>query len=142
MYNKVNALFPNSDISIFAAAVADYTPENVAKNKIKKSDNNISISLVKTTDILAEMGARKADHQLVVGFAVETENELINAKEKLEKKHLDMIILNSLNNKGAGFQHDTNKITIIDRQNNTIDFELKDKSEVAKDIILNIIKLS
>ena len=142
MYNKVNALFPNSDISIFAAAVADYTPENVAKNKIKKSDNNISISLVKTTDILAEMGARKADHQLVVGFAVETENELINAKEKLEKKHLDMIILNSLNNKGAGFQYDTNKITIIDRQNNTIDFELKDKSEVAKDIILNIIKLS
>ncbi len=142
MYNKVNALFADSDISIFAAAVADYTPENVAENKIKKSDKNISISLVKTTDILAEMGARKSDHQLVVGFAVETENELINAKEKLEKKHLDMIVLNSLNNKGAGFQHDTNKITIIDRQNNTIDFELKDKSEVAKDIILNIIKLS
>ena len=142
MYNKVNTLFPNSDISIFAAAVADYTPENVAANKIKKSDKNISISLVKTTDILAEMGARKADHQLVVGFAVETENELRNAKEKLEKKHLDMIVLNSLNNKGAGFQYDTNKITIIDRQNNTIDFELKDKSEVAKDIILNIIKLS
>ena len=97
---------------------------------------------MKTIDILAEMGSRKADHQLMVGFAVETENELRNAKEKLAKKHLDMIVLNSLNNKGAGFQYDTNKITIIDKQNNTIDFELKDKSEVAKDIILNIIKLS
>jgi len=142
MYNQVDALFSDSDISIFAAAVADYSPEVVAENKIKKSGLDLSISLSKTTDILAEMGVRKKDKQFVVGFALETENELENAKSKLIRKKLDMIVLNSLNNKGAGFQHNTNKITIIDKANNITDFVLKDKNEVAKDIINKIIKLS
>ena len=142
MYNQVDALFSDSDISIFAAAVADYSPEVVAENKIKKSGLDLSISLSKTTDILAEMAVRKKDKQFVVGFALETENELENSKSKLSRKKLDMIVLNSLNNKGAGFQHNTNKITIIDKANNITDFELKDKNEVAKDIINKIIKLS
>ena len=142
MYRKVDAIFNDSDISIFAAAVADYSPEFVADNKIKKSDTSLSISLAKTTDILAEMGNRKTESQLVVGFALETENEIKNAKLKLSRKNLDMIVLNSLNNKGAGFQHNTNKITIIDKANNITDFELKEKSEVAKDIINKIIELS
>ena len=141
MLKIANSNFESSDVSIFTAAVADYTPSSVAKNKIKKSDDNLTISLLKTTDILLEMGFKKTDKQFVVGFALETENELENAKEKLKSKNLDMIVLNSLNNKGAGFEYNTNKITIIDRQNNIYDFELKDKSEVAKDIIVKIIEL-
>ena len=142
MYRKVDAIFDTTDISIFAAAVADYTPEVVAKNKIKKSDASLSLSLIKTTDILAVMGEKKRANQLVVGFALETENEIANAQKKLNCKNLDMIVLNSLNNKGAGFQHNTNKITIIDKENNITDYELKDKSEVAKDIINKIIEIS
>ncbi|MBC8303096.1 MAG: bifunctional phosphopantothenoylcysteine decarboxylase/phosphopantothenate--cysteine ligase CoaBC [Pelagibacterales bacterium] len=142
MFKMVNSYFKSSDIAIFAAAVADYTPSFVAKNKIKKSDEKLTISLLKTTDILSEMALKKTAKQFVVGFALETENELENAKEKLKSKNLDMIVLNSLNNKGAGFEHNTNKITIIDKQNNIFDFELKDKSEVAKDIIAKIIELS
>ena len=142
MLKMVNSYFKSSDIAIFAAAVADYTPSIVAKNKIKKSDEKLTISLLKTTDILSEMALKKTAKQFVVGFALETENELENAKEKLKSKNLDMIVLNSLNNKGAGFEHNTNKITIIDKQNNIFDFELKDKSEVAKDIIAKIIELS
>ena len=142
MFKMVNSYFKSSDIAIFAAAVADYTPSIVAKNKIKKSDEKLTISLLKTTDILSEMALKKTVKQFVVGFALETENELENAKEKLKSKNLDMIVLNSLNNKGAGFEHNTNKITIIDKQNNIFDFELKDKSEVAKDIIAKIMDLS
>ena len=142
MFKMVNSYFKSSDIAIFAAAVADYTPSIVAKNKIKKSDEKLTISLLKNTDILSEMALKKTALQFVVGFALETENELENAKEKLKSKNLDMIVLNSLNNKGAGFEHNTNKITIIDKQNNIFDFELKDKSEVAKDIIAKIIELS
>jgi phosphopantothenoylcysteine decarboxylase/phosphopantothenate--cysteine ligase len=142
MFKMVNSYFESSDIAIFAAAVADYTTSIVAKNKIKKSDEKLTISLLKTTDILSEMALKKTAKQFVVGFALETENELENAKEKLKSKNLDMIVLNSLNNKGAGFEHNTNKITIIDKQNNIFDFELKDKSAVAKDIITKIIELS
>ena len=142
MFKMVNSYFKSSDIAIFAAAVADYTPSFVAKNKIKKSDEKLTISLIKTTDILSEMALKKTAKQFVVGFALETENELENAKEKLKSKNLDMIVLNSLNNKGAGFEHNTNKITIIDKQNNIFDFELKDKSAVAKDIIAKIMDLS
>ena len=142
MFKMVNSYFKSSDIAIFAAAVADYTPSFVAKNKIKKSDEKFTISLLKTTDILSEMTLKKTAKQFVIGFALETENELENAKEKLKSKNLDMIVLNSLNNKGAGFEHNTNKITIIDKQNNIFDFELKDKSEVAKDIIAKIMDLS
>lgn len=142
MYNKVNDIFSKSDISIFSAAVADYTPENIANNKIKKSDSNLNVSLKKTKDILAEMGGKKSKQQIVVGFALETENEIENAKAKIERKNLDLIVLNSLNNKGAGFQHNTNKITIIDKANNITNFELKDKTEVAKDIFNSIYKIS
>ena len=127
MFKMVNSYFKSSDIAIFAAAVADYTPSIVAKNKIKKSDEKLTISLLKTNDILSEMALKKTAKQFVVGFALETENELENAKEKLKSKNLDMIVLNSLNNRGAGFEHNTNKITIIDKQNNIFDFELKDK---------------
>ena len=142
MFKMVNSYFKSSDIAIFAAAIADYTTSIVAKNKIKKSDEKLTISLLKNTDILSEMALKKTAKQFVVGFALETENELENAKEKLKSKNLDMIVLNSLNNKGAGFEHNTNKITIIDKQNNIFDFELKDKSEVAKDIIAKIMDLS
>jgi phosphopantothenoylcysteine decarboxylase/phosphopantothenate--cysteine ligase len=142
MYRKVDAIFDAADISIFAAAVSDHTPEFVAENKIKKSDTNLSLSLSKTTDILAVMGKKKRANQLVVGFALETENEIANAQKKLNCKNLDMIVLNSLNNKGAGFQYNTNKITIIDKENNITDYELKDKSEAAKDIINKIIEIS
>ena len=142
MYEQVNTYFSTSDIGIFTAAVADYKPNIVSENKIKKSDNNLNISLEKTVDILAEMGSKKSDKQFIVGFALETDNEVENAKDKLKRKNLDMIVLNSLNNKGAGFQHNTNKITIIDKANNISNFELKDKSEVAKDVIDKIIELS
>ena len=142
MHEQVNAHFSTTDIGIFAAAVADYKPDFVAENKIKKSDSNLSISLEKTVDILAEIGNKKSDKQFIVGFALETDNEVENAKDKLKRKNLDMIVLNSLNNKGAGFQHNTNKITIIDKANNISNFELKDKSEVAKDVIDKIIELS
>jgi len=142
MYDTVNNNFKTSDISIFTAAVSDYTPETVASNKIKKSEERMSIQLVKTTDILTEMTAHKNENQFIVGFALETEDELKNAKEKLERKDLDMIVLNSLNHEGAGFQYETNKVTIIDRKNNIIDFELKSKSEVAKDIVSKIIELN
>jgi len=142
MHEQVNANFPITDIGIFAAAVADYKPDCVAENKTKKSDSNLNISLEKTIDILEEMGNKKNDKQFIVGFALETNNEVENAKDKLKRKNLDMIVLNSLNNKGAGFQHSTNKITIIDKSNNISNFELKDKNEVAKDIIDKIIELS
>ena len=142
MHRQVETIFNTTDISIFAAAVADYTPEVVAKNKIKKSDTGLSLLLKKTTDILAAMGGKKRANQVIVGFALETENEIANAQKKLNCKNLDMIVLNSLNNKGAGFEHNTNKITIIDKENNITDYELKDKSGVAKDILNKIIEIS
>ena len=142
MYRKVDAIFDAADISIFAAAVADYTPEVVAKNKIKKSDASLSLMMIKTTDILAVMGEKKRANQIVVGFALETETEIANAHKKLNRKNLDLIVLNSLNNKGAGFQHNTNKITIIDKENNITNYKLKDKREVAKDIINKILEIS
>ena len=142
MHQQVNNHFSNTDIGIFSAAVADYKPEIVAINKIKKSNSNLNISFKKTIDILAEVGVKKNNKQFIVGFALETDNEIENALDKLERKNLDMIVLNSLNNKGAGFQHNTNKITIIDKSKNINNFELKNKSEVANDIIDKIIELS
>jgi phosphopantothenoylcysteine decarboxylase/phosphopantothenate--cysteine ligase len=140
MHTKVDALFAKSNISIFAAAVADYAPKTPAKQKIKKGSDSFSLELEQTKDILSLMCAKKTSTQFVVGFALETENEIENAMSKLDRKNLDMIVLNSLNNKGAGFECDTNKITIIDKANNITDFKLKDKSEVAKDIINMILK--
>ena len=141
MLQTVSRNFNNSDVSIFTAAVADYKPISIAPNKIKKTEKNLTIALSKNTDIISEMALKKTDKQFVVGFALETENELKNAKDKIKDKHLDMIVLNSLNNKGAGFNHNTNKITIIDKNNKISHFELKDKAEVAKDIINKIKKL-
>ena len=136
LYEACCNYFTNQiDIGIYAAAVADYTPKEVSLNKIKKNDSELTLTLVKTKDVLKEMGMRKQSHQILVGFALETENEELHAQEKLIKKNLDFIVLNSLKDIGAGFAVDTNKITILDKYNKMIKFELKDKSAVAQDII-------
>lgn len=134
--------FEAADIVVMSAAVADYTPVEVASQKIKKKENEFSIELKKTVDILATLGAKKKEKQLLVGFALETNNELENAKDKLIRKNLDFIVLNSMQDKGAGFATDTNKVTIIDRAGNTHEFSLKSKEEVAKDICSIIVSLS
>lgn len=133
MYDEVFKHYENCDIAIMSAAVADYTPKFVAKEKIKKSEEEFTIELVKNPDILKAMGEKKS-HQFLVGFALETQNEEENAKGKLEKKNLDMIVLNSLRDEGAGFQKDTNKIKILTKTEQK-EFSLKSKDEVAKDIL-------
>ncbi|MEO9572018.1 MAG: bifunctional phosphopantothenoylcysteine decarboxylase/phosphopantothenate--cysteine ligase CoaBC [Polaribacter sp.] len=139
MYNATHNYFNDVDIAILSAAVADYKPKNVATQKIKKKDVTLDIELAPTKDILASLGKIKKN-QFLVGFALETNNELENAKGKLEKKNLDAIVLNSLQDKGAGFATDTNKITIIDKDLNEKSFQLKSKVEVAVDIINEIVK--
>jgi phosphopantothenoylcysteine decarboxylase/phosphopantothenate--cysteine ligase len=139
MYEKTHEYFPSSDIVICAAAVADYTPKNVAEHKIKKKTEEFSIELTKTKDILASLGEIK-NKQILVGFALETANEVENAKGKLQRKNLDFIVLNSLQDKGAGFGKPTNKITIIDRDESLISFELKSKKEVANDIVNHLLQ--
>lgn len=134
MYQEVLNYADAADIWVFAAAVADYRPKTIADKKIKKSSDELTIELVKNVDIAAALGKQKEEWQFSVGFALETDNESNNAREKLRKKNLDMIVLNSLNDPGAGFAHDTNKITIIE-ENATHTFDLKKKSEVAEDII-------
>ncbi|WP_439880184.1 bifunctional phosphopantothenoylcysteine decarboxylase/phosphopantothenate--cysteine ligase CoaBC [Pontibacter sp. MBLB2868] len=134
MYEAVKSMAATADILVFAAAVADYRPKVVADKKIKKSGNELTIDLVKNVDIAAALGKAKKETQFSVGFALETNNESENAREKLQKKNLDMIVLNSLNDPGAGFKHDTNKITIIEKDTVTA-FDLKHKSEVAEDIV-------
>ena len=129
--------FANCDILVMAAAVADYKPKHKAEDKIKKEDEISSVELVKTVDILESLGKKKTN-QILVGFALETDNELSNAKEKIKKKNLDAIILNSLADKGAGFQHTTNKITFIPAIGEHTAYPLKDKSEVAVDILAQI----
>lgn len=141
MYNETKKHFQKADITIMAAAVADYTPVNVSELKLKKAANNLTVDLKPTNDILAGLGAEKKDTQLLVGFALETNNELENAKDKLLRKNLDFIVLNSLKDKGAGFESETNKITIIDKHNKIEQFELKSKLEVASDIFNKIISL-
>jgi phosphopantothenoylcysteine decarboxylase/phosphopantothenate--cysteine ligase len=133
--------FPNCDILVMSAAVADYTPVEIADQKIKKKEESFSIRLKKTTDILATLGKLKKENQLLIGFALETQNEEIYAKEKLQKKNLDLIVLNSLNDKGAGFKTETNKITIFNKSLSKTSFEVKSKKEVAKDICSAILKL-
>jgi phosphopantothenoylcysteine decarboxylase/phosphopantothenate--cysteine ligase len=143
MFQACEKLFPSTDIFIAAAAVSDFTPVNPVGNKIKKNadnENGFTIDLIRTKDILKEMAGKKKENQLVVGFALETDNELENAKRKLQEKHLDLIILNSMNDAGAGFEHDTNKITILDSNNNLTNFELKTKKETAQDIVHYIIQ--
>jgi phosphopantothenoylcysteine decarboxylase/phosphopantothenate--cysteine ligase len=133
--------FKSADISVLSAAVADYKPAKKANQKIKKADGTKTIELIPTKDTLADLGKIKKANQLLIGFALETENEIANAKIKIKKKNLDLIILNSLNDKGAGFKGDTNKITVIDKYNKITKFELKSKAEVAQDIVKVIIKL-
>jgi phosphopantothenoylcysteine decarboxylase/phosphopantothenate--cysteine ligase len=130
--------FPLCDIAILAAAVADFTPLIVSGKKIKKGKTDLMLRLKPTTDIAETLGHSKKSSQIIVGFALETDNELENAKEKLLRKNLDLIVLNSLNEDGAGFGHDTNKITIIGRNNIIDKFELKSKEEAAKDILKKI----
>lgn len=139
MFEKSKAIFKDSHLAILAAAVADYRPQQVASQKIKKQNADLNIALTKTEDIAANLGKLKTKKQVMVGFALETENEEINAKKKIESKNFDLIVLNSLNDKGAGFGHDTNKISIIDKQNKIRKFELKTKEEVAQDIVDTII---
>lgn len=134
--------YTNADITILSAAVADYKPVERADQKIKKSGESMNLKLSKTDDIALELGKKKSKHQINIGFALETENEESNALKKLESKNLDFIVLNSLNDQGAGFGHDTNKITILHKNNNRVDFELKSKLEVAKDIIKEVINVS
>jgi phosphopantothenoylcysteine decarboxylase/phosphopantothenate--cysteine ligase len=135
------AEFGEADITVMSAAVADYKPEQVADQKIKKKEQAFSLNLIKTTDILAELGNKKRANQLLVGFALETENEVAHASDKLKKKNLDLIVLNSLNDEGAGFKSDLNKITILDKQLNAETFVLKPKNEVAQDICQKILAL-
>jgi phosphopantothenoylcysteine decarboxylase/phosphopantothenate--cysteine ligase len=140
LYHASLKAFKNADIAILSAAVADYKPATVAKQKIKKTSDTKNIELSPTKDTLAELGKLKTKKQLLVGFALETNNETENAKSKIKKKNLDLIVLNSLNDKGAGFKGETNKITIIDKNNKSTKCELKSKAEVAKDIVNVILK--
>lgn len=127
--------FKDADITILAAAVADYRPRETASHKIKKNGDTLKLELVKNPDIAATLGQEKKKGQLIVGFALETENEMDNAREKLQKKNFDLIVLNSLQDKGAGFHYDTNKITILSKDNKIRNFELKPKQAVAEDIL-------
>jgi len=140
MYEACKHVFASSDITVLSAAVADYRPASVAGQKIKKTDNDLSLTLTKTRDIAAELGKLKTNRQFIVGFALETENEKANAEKKIAAKNFDLIVLNSLNDKGAGFGHDTNKISIINRKNDVKEFSLKSKKEVATDIVKAIIE--
>ncbi|WP_020530639.1 bifunctional phosphopantothenoylcysteine decarboxylase/phosphopantothenate--cysteine ligase CoaBC [Flexithrix dorotheae] len=139
MYEQALLYFTSSDVAIFSAAVADYTPAEKSKVKIKKSTATLNIKLSKTKDIAKELGKIKKSNQLSVGFALETNDEIENAKSKLKSKNFDLVILNSLNDKGAGFGYDTNQITMIDQNGEMKKFELKQKSEVARDICEEII---
>ena len=140
MYNALLDDFYSSDVVIMAAAVSDYKPKKFFKKKIKKNNKDLNIKFEKTLDILGELGKIKSS-QVLVGFALENENVISNAKSKLENKNLDLIILNSLNDEGAGFGFDTNKISVISKSDEIINYDLKDKSEVANDIFTQIIRL-
>ena len=139
MFQAAHAHFKDADIAICAAAVADYRPKKVADQKIKKKDDMLRIDLVKNKDILLSLGELKK-RQYLVGFALETDNELENAKSKLKRKNLDAIVLNSMNDPGAGFGKDTNKITFIDKNSRIKPFDLKTKAAVASDILNEIIE--
>ena len=140
MYEAAKALHAKSDICIFSAAVADYTPLNVADNKIKKAGDSLTIELQRTVDIAFTLGQEKNNKQIHVGFALETENEMENALGKLKKKNFDLLVLNSLNDKGAGFAHDTNKVSIFKADGSHQTYELKSKSKVAVDIVNTLVE--
>jgi phosphopantothenoylcysteine decarboxylase/phosphopantothenate--cysteine ligase len=136
MYNGAAAHFQSSDIVVMAAAVADYRPKLVADKKIKKgSGDDMTLELEKTTDILRTLGGQRPAGQILVGFSLETNNEKEYALKKLYDKNLDLIVMNSLNDTGAGFNYDTNKVTLFDKQGNVKELPLKSKQEVAEDIV-------
>lgn len=141
MYKAANDVFVKTDIAVMAAAVADYSPVSPAKEKIKKKEEKLTVELVKTKDILKSLGEKKKNGQVLVGFALETTNEKQYALDKLKNKNADMIVLNSLNDTGAGFGHDTNKITIFEKGGREFTFATKSKRTVAKDIVDTIISL-
>ena len=141
MYQACIAEFPKTDVAIMSAAVADYTPLNKSADKIKKHKDDLSIELVKTKDILKNLGEQKKNGQILVGFALETSNEKEYALSKLKTKNADLIVMNSLNDKGAGFGVDTNKVTIFEKNGNEIAYELKPKQQVARDIVDRIVNL-
>lgn len=134
MFETATDLFPTMDAAILTAAVADYRPAQTPSSKIKRSDENLTLSLVPNPDILASLGKEKKSNQVLAGFALETDNEMENALKKLQKKNLDFIVLNSLNDPGAGFGYDTNKVQIIDNKNEVLRFDLKTKKQIAADI--------
>lgn len=140
MYEEATKHFPKTDIAILCAAVADFTPKTTADKKIKRKGDNLKLELQPTQDIAAALGAVKKKKQMLVGFALETDNEQKNAKDKLERKNFDFIVLNSLQDKGAGFRVDTNKVTIIDRHNGLTAYDTKTKREVAEDIVEHLVQ--
>lgn len=141
MYHVCLDNFESADIAIMSAAVADYTPDSVSDHKIKKQNESLTLGLTKTKDILLTLGQKKRNGQLLVGFALETHNEKESALGKLNKKNADIVVLNSLNDAGAGFGYDTNKVTIYEKNGNEIAFERKPKQQVAKDIVDRIVKM-
>lgn len=142
MYDACARVFEQTDIAVLAAAVADYRPSFFSETKIKKKDNELTLELEKTVDIAATLGKSKRAGQVFVGFALETNDEVQNAQAKLEKKNFDFIVLNSMRDSGAGFGHDTNKISILQRSGSRIDYPLKTKNEVAQDIVAEIAQLA
>jgi phosphopantothenoylcysteine decarboxylase/phosphopantothenate--cysteine ligase len=138
MHEQCMRIFPEADGAVMCAAVADFTPESYSENKLKRGNDDLIIHLKPTNDIAGSLGKIKTGKQILVGFALETNDELINAYSKLKRKNLNFIVLNSMKDAGAGFEVDTNKITIIDKDNNQTFFELKSKTEVAKDIVAQI----
>lgn len=141
MYQQCLHFFGKADITVLSAAVADFRPLNRADQKIKKGEGNLTIELTKTTDIAASLGREKKKGQVIIGFALETENEKSNAEKKLNNKNFDLIVLNSLNNPGAGFGHDTNQVEIIGKNGSRV-YPLKSKTEVASDIVNSIIEFT
>ena len=140
MYESSTSCFSSCDAAILAAAVSDFSPKQVADEKLKREENSLQLVLEPTQDIAKALGKSKSKKQILVGFALETHDELSNAKKKIESKNLDFIILNSANEKGAGFDVDTNRITVIHRNGNSVAFDLKSKQEVAKDIVNELVK--
>jgi len=142
MYAACSGLIENMDIAVFCAAVADFTPVVKEQSKVKRGDSDWNIVLKPTRDIAGEMGKRKKNAQTFIGFALETDDELASAVKKLERKNLDFIVLNSLRDEGAGFGTDTNRVKIVDKSGTIDTFDLKSKQEVAKDILVKILKIT
>jgi phosphopantothenoylcysteine decarboxylase/phosphopantothenate--cysteine ligase len=141
MYDACMLHFHDCDAAVLVAAVADFSPEITYNKKVKRGKGDWEINLKPTDDIAASLGREKTGKQVLAGFALETDHELENAKAKLEKKNFDFIVLNSLNDQGSGFETDTNKITIIDKNNNIDNFELKSKTDASADIVEKLIRM-